>query len=152
MTRLGAILEHPDSQLNSGIPTLNYMIKMISNKVCSPHRAAAAAAAAGLLAPAALLELAVGRPAGSAAAGAAGSASVGAALDGGRAAPRRLAALGGLGVGVEDPPAGLAGALVLHAQEAAVQRQVVPDGVLQRREGERRLAKNQQGLNVTRGQ
>ena len=33
-------------------------------------------------------------------------------------------------VRVEHPPAGLAGALVLHAHELAVQRQVVPDGVL----------------------
>ena len=103
----------------------------------SPHRApAAATAAGGLLAPAALLELAVGRPAGAAATGstdAAAAAAVG-ALDGRRPPARRLAALGGLRVGVEDPPAGLAGALVLHAQEAAVQRQVVADGVLQRRE------------------
>ena len=42
---------------------------------------------------------------------------------------RDVGRLGGR-VRVEHPPAGLAGALVLHAHELAVQRQVVPDGVL----------------------
>ena len=42
----------------------------------------------------------------------------------------RVCGCGGGGVVVEHPPTGLARALVLHAHELAVQRQVVSDGVL----------------------
>ena len=46
----------------------------------------------------------------------------------------RVGGCGGVGrVVVEHPPAGLARALVLHAHELAVQRQVVSDGVLKKK-------------------
>ena len=56
-----------------------------------------------------------------------------AASSGGRGRCCRVGGCGGVGrVVVEHPPAGLARALVLHAHELAVQRQVVPDGVLKK--------------------
>ena len=56
-------------------------------------------------------------------------------VHGGGAAAGRLAALATLGV--QHPPGALARALVLHPHEAAVQGQVVSDGVLQAgREGD----------------
>ena len=55
-----------------------------------------------------------------------------AASSGGSGRGGRVGGCGGVGsVVVEHPPAGLARALVLHAHELAVQRQVVSDGVLQ---------------------
>lgn len=49
-------------------------------------------------------------------------------VHGGRPASRGLPALAALRI--KHPPGTLPRALVLHADEAAVQRQVVPDGVL----------------------